>query len=172
MRWGSWALRIVPVAGHLTRNPFVSPVLFPRRSNDRHTRKKPAKDRQERLIVNSVLVAALECDYDRLADLRDMKDECDAGTSLTEDDADELATLESDAGDCKDQDEARERIQEDPLSIEFRTGWMTGREVVEREDWAEAKILLATGGPAVHRIERWSTASRLPASAGLGNALD
>lgn len=98
------------------------------------------------------MVAALECDYDRLADLRDMKDECDAGTSLTEDDADELATLESDAGDCKDQDEARERIQEDPLSIEFRTGWMTGREVVEREDWAEAKILLATGGPAVQII--------------------
>lgn len=106
------------------------------------------------------MVAALECDRERLGELRKQCDDYDPGTiaeklkgSIAEQwavdhpaEANELAALEKSA------DEARERIQADPLSIEYRTGWMSRRETVERDDWAEACILLATGGPAVRII--------------------
>lgn len=46
-------------------------------------------------------------------------------------------------------DEANERIQEDPLSIEIREDWHT---VGERSPIAEYKILLCTGGPAVRIV--------------------
>lgn len=45
-----------------------------------------------------------------------------------------------------DEDEARQAIDEDPLSVEVRSGWETPGERLEP---AEFKILLCTGGPAV-----------------------
>jgi hypothetical protein len=65
------------------------------------------------------------------------------------DDAEELTELEEAAGDCESRDDAYERIQEDPLSIEVRTGWYSPGEAPEPEEF---NILLCTGGPAVRII--------------------
>jgi hypothetical protein len=62
------------------------------------------------------------------------------------DEAEELAQLEEAAGECKDREEAEQRIQEDALSVEFRSGWVTNREEMVAEEF---NILLGTGGPAV-----------------------
>lgn len=48
-----------------------------------------------------------------------------------------------------DEDAARQTIQEDPLSVEVRSGWQT---VGEELTAAEYCILLCTGGPAVRII--------------------
>lgn len=45
-----------------------------------------------------------------------------------------------------DEDGAREAIQEDPLSVEVRSGWASRAEEFEAEEF---QILLCTGGPAV-----------------------
>lgn len=106
------------------------------------------------------LVAALECDYDRLETLNDERDsaasESDGGISLAtfdaSDDGEEwreltaAATLDGEV--CKDADAARERIEESPLSVEVRSGWCTpgGEDYAKPEDF---RILLSTGGPAL-----------------------
>jgi len=48
-----------------------------------------------------------------------------------------------------DEDKAREVIEEDPLSIEVRTGWHSPGPCSTPEEY---KILLCTGGPAVQII--------------------
>lgn len=52
-----------------------------------------------------------------------------------------------------DEDEARETIQEDPLSIQVRSGWYTPGDR-QRDDASpeEFEILLCTGGPAVRIV--------------------
>lgn len=99
------------------------------------------------------MVAALECDYDRLEELREMKAEWDKRDEKLDDDypaefdaddAEELEELEAAAGDHKDRDEAAERIQEDPLSIRIFGERVKGEWEVDK-----AEILLTTGGPAV-----------------------
>ena len=139
------------------------------------------------------MVAALECDYDRLEELRDEREsladaledarqaahetqreleDCpheadepseslftardaslkafdDARNALDDWDeanAEELKELEEMAGECKDQDEARERIEEDALSVEVRSDWVTPGEEMTPGEFC---ILLSTGGPAV-----------------------
>lgn len=119
------------------------------------------------------MVAALNCDYDRLEELRDeLADEYDdqaeqndpsdekallawianaansaeIGGHPFRDTAAEYLELREAAGECKDQDEARERIEEDALSVEVRSGWVTPGSEMTPEDFA---ILLSTGGPAV-----------------------
>jgi hypothetical protein len=115
------------------------------------------------------MVAALECDYDRLEELReerkdladhleachqahaggvhqDIVDSADALKEWDDDNADELKDLEAAAGECKDQDEARQRIEEDALSVEVRSDWVTPGEPMTP---GEFNILLTTGGPAV-----------------------
>jgi hypothetical protein len=116
------------------------------------------------------MVAALECDYDRLEELRDeRKDLIAEAEEAKEAEADdqsptranealaaldawdtenltELQELEKAAGECKDADDARERIEEDALSVEVRSGWVCVGEEMTPEDFA---ILLTTGGPAV-----------------------
>lgn len=122
------------------------------------------------------LVAALNVDYDLLEELRsDIEDleseqeelrgewdgasELDApaefleweklnGESLDEMRA-ELAELETQAGDCADQDEAQERIQEDPLSVETRSGWVSMGDTMDAEEF---RIVLCTGGPHVELV--------------------
>lgn len=108
------------------------------------------------------MVAALECDYDRLEELREELADFVCDSPLNNDDAaykwraefpeeaDELSDLEDAAGDCTDEDDARQRIYEDPLSIQVRDGW---RDPGATSDGAEEfEILLCTGGPAVRII--------------------
>jgi len=105
------------------------------------------------------MVAALECDYDRLEELREERDsyqpaddepkpigESNRWSEANPDDAAELAELEKAAGDCESREDAEQRIQEDPLSLEVRTGWYTPGGEAEVEEF---NILLSTGGPAV-----------------------
>jgi hypothetical protein len=104
------------------------------------------------------MVAALECDYDRLEELREMRSEYqerDKTEPLTEswaqanpDEAEELAELEEAAGDCESQDDASDRITQDPLSIELSGTWTPGG--TPKAD--KAIILLGTGGPATRIV--------------------
>ncbi len=99
------------------------------------------------------------------ADLRTAADECEAGTGeygrtiagyhywihqdgnmLQGDDVEELAGLEQAAGDANSEDEAREILDSDPLSVEVRSDWVTPGEEMTA---GEFRILLCTGGPAV-----------------------
>lgn len=112
------------------------------------------------------MVTALECDYERLEELRARKEEnelicthyqekmsdwqanADADAELTE-----LAELEKAAGDCTDRDDAEQRIMEDPLSVEVRSGWYTPTgNHLEQQSPEEFRILLSTGGPATRIV--------------------
>lgn len=112
------------------------------------------------------MVAALECDYDRLEKLKEERDNhtpdfgvgvpCAESTRLAhwagvyKEEAEELAELEEAAGECKDREEAETRIQEDALSVEMRGAWYPyGTEPADAARPLEFMILLATGGPAV-----------------------
>lgn len=102
------------------------------------------------------MVAALECDYDRLDELKDSE-------SLDDAEKDELAELLDAADDCKNRDEALEVIQQDALSIEVRSGWAPVGDCLQAEEFA---ILITTGGPAV-RIRGELDEYRQPARAWL-----
>jgi hypothetical protein len=82
------------------------------------------------------MLSALDCDYDRLEELREDAEETN----------EEFQTLISEAGDCTSREAAEERIQEDPLSIEVRSDWVTPGEDMTP---SEFQILLCAGGPAV-----------------------
>jgi hypothetical protein len=128
-------------------------------------------------------VAALECDFDRLEELRDEREGagasvyesydvpgkfgftgCDADEYDSADAAqaaalaawdaangDELHDLTEAAGEFTSQDEARERIDESPLSIEVRSDWFSPGAAADDDARkpAEFQILLTTGGPAL-----------------------
>jgi hypothetical protein len=125
--------------------------------NDDHGRSQAIA--QAESIVE--MVAALNCDYDRLEELRDACAEFVADSPLraedaaykwraeNPEDAAELADLQEAAGECSDSDEARERIDEDPLSVEVRSGWHSLGETLEASEFC---ILLCTGGPAVRIV--------------------
>ncbi len=112
------------------------------------------------------MLAAVDCDYDRLQELRDEREELAEVVKDAEDDeereaaelalhrwevdnADELAELEDAAGDCTDEDDARQRISEDPLSVEVRSDWASPGEELTAGEFC---ILLCTGGPAVRIV--------------------
>lgn len=118
-------------------------------------------EEQARAQVASIveLVRALDVDYDRLQELRDSANENRAivaayvekmddwqANATAMEELEELAELESAAGDCTSEDEARERIQEDPLSIEVRSGWASSAADFEPEEF---RVVLCTGGPHV-----------------------
>lgn len=90
------------------------------------------------------MVAALECDYDRLEDLQGSN----ADNSSEEDKA-ELEELIAAAGECTSRDEAEQRIHEDALSVEVRSAWTTQGEPLTADEFC---ILLGTGGPAVRIV--------------------
>lgn len=113
----------------------------------------------------SEMVAALTLEWDRLEELREER--ADLTTAI--DDAEgsretlaahnalslwdaanleELAELKEAAGDCTDGDDARQRIAEDPLSLEYTGTWAAGED--PRADGFV--LLLSTGGPAVRII--------------------
>ena len=104
------------------------------------------------------MVAALEVDYDRLEELRTNAQAAEANPDEPEDypalDADDQAeyeALQAAAGDCENQDAARDRIQEDPLSVQVRSGWYSPgwSDQFGNQPPEEFEILLCTGGPAV-----------------------
>lgn len=108
------------------------------------------------------MVDALDVDYDRLEELRDeaennrsivaayqekmsdWQENANANEAL-----EELADIESAAGECESEDDARERIQEDALSVEVRSDWCNPGETIEA---VEFRIVLCTGGPHVELI--------------------
>lgn len=90
------------------------------------------------------MVAALGCDFDRLEELRDTDP-----AELSADDAEELAELVAAAGEAESTDDARERIEEDALSVEVRSDWHAPGESAEPSEFC---ILLCTGGPAVRIV--------------------
>lgn len=90
-------------------------------------------------------VAALQCDYDRLQELRDMKDDPDRYI-LDADECEEMQELSLAAGEYGDADEAREAIRDDALEVQVRSDWQSPGETPE---FTEFYILLCTGGPAV-----------------------
>lgn len=112
------------------------------------------------------MVACLQCDRERLEELRDERDgfeidpdansapdgpgyanDREAWAGENPDDAKELAELEAAVqldGDEQDEDQARERIQEDALSVRI-----FGERVDGTWEADKFEILLSTGGPAV-----------------------
>jgi hypothetical protein len=99
------------------------------------------------------MVAALNCDYDRLDELKDERiavvDDDDGGSATfdwDEEHGEELAELRAASGECDDRDIAQNRIHEDALSVEVRSGWQTVGETLEPDEF---RILITTGGPAV-----------------------
>jgi hypothetical protein len=123
------------------------------------TKEQTAAEAQAQAQYESIcsMLDALEIDYDRLEELKDMKADHEADMRDTldpkpfdvvhPDEAEELEQLQADAGECTDEDEARERISEDPLSVEVRSGWT--QQYSEQLAAEEFRILLCTGGPAV-----------------------
>jgi hypothetical protein len=111
------------------------------------------------------MVAALQCDYERLQDLRDERDsyddphlrvgnccdtEAEAWAMEYPEAAAELKALERASGDCESQEDADQRIHEDPWSLQLRSGWYEpGTRSPKAEEF---ELLLTTGGPAVRII--------------------
>jgi hypothetical protein len=121
------------------------------------------------------MVAALECDYERLAELRKQltdAHESDSGdmpncaspirewlayvaadeTSEHQEDAQELGELEKAAGECESREDAEQHISEDPLSVEVRGDWHGIGEQEGLGEPVEFRILLGWGGPAVRIV--------------------
>lgn len=93
----------------------------------------------------AAMVAAMGVNWDRLEELREAKaDAAREGVDFI--DAEELAELEEAAGDCENEDDARQRVLDDPLSIEVRGDWHAPG---DGSDDVEFMILLGTGGPAM-----------------------
>ena len=123
------------------------------------------RDLQEigRLAYESIvdMVNALECDFDRLAELRDEREVVAESEDFEpshkaallaawdEENGEELAALVAAAGEAESREDAEQRIQEDPLSVEVRSGWVSAGSSMDAFKAEEFNILLCTGGPAV-----------------------
>jgi len=101
--------------------------------------KSQAQAQYEEILA---LLTAKNVDFDRLEELSEMD-------VLDESEQEEFDDLKEAAGEFTSNDEALERIQEAPLSIEFRSDWQSyGEELTP----SEFNILLCTGGPAVRIV--------------------
>lgn len=134
--------------------------------NSRRREEKAQERAREQAIVQiegiCSMVDALECDYARLEELQGEIDAltaaADDGTEVAasavtnwhaENDEEVQALLEA-KGECTDADDARERIEGDPLTIEVRSQWYSpGSDETLPEEF---RILLCTGGPAVRIV--------------------
>ncbi len=93
---------------------------------------------------------AEEASEDELSTRAEALEDARADLAAWDDDnAEELHQLDDDAGDCTNEDDARERIEQDPLSVEFRSAWQVYGEDLEP---AEFRIVLCTGGPHVEIV--------------------
>jgi len=104
----------------------------------------------------SKMIARLDLDWDRLAELRETAAELSdfrkaeaRALCLTEEEREELSELEDIAEDCEDEDQAVQLIEEDPLEVCVRSGWTAPGGEMEAEEYM---ILLCTGGPAVRIV--------------------
>lgn len=127
---------------------------------------------QAQAQINSivVMVAALNCDYDRLEELKAEKEElqcnlyeattkskysdyiASAKKELAEWEAEfsgELEELEEQADHRESRDDAEQTIHEDALSVECRSSWAGVGEELEPTEY---RILLCTGGPHVELV--------------------
>lgn len=97
------------------------------------------------------LLSAYRMDWEFLEDL---KDHCE------DEDLDTLNELIEQAAGCSDSDEALELLEENPLSVRYRSDWESDpADLVP----TEFEILLCTGGPAVRihgEIGSYGTPSR------------
>lgn len=107
-------------------------------------------------LVNAVEEATSEsenADEDEEDDAQELlAARVDALTEWDEENAEELAELEAAVmidGEEVDEETARERIQEDPLSLEVRSSWTALGEELTADEFC---ILLTTGGPAVRIV--------------------
>lgn len=122
-------------------------------------RKPDATDRAKLQAIAQMesvfaMVAALECDYDELEDLRNLKEDHEPDAPKSWDEtypamAEKLDELEEAANGCTDREEAEQAIQEDPLSVEIRSDWCSPGETMEA---GEFRIVLCTGGPHVELV--------------------
>lgn len=92
------------------------------------------------------MVAALECDYYRLEELRDERDEAEWAKEFP-DEAEELEELKAAAGDCTSREDAERWIREDALSQRIFGERIDGEWQADRFE-----LLLTTGGPAVRIV--------------------
>lgn len=131
---------------------------------------------QARAQVESIvsMVAALSVDYARLQELReefeafegeekaaaeigkaewpsDVTTHVDNDLIEAYDTGRELAELENAAGENESEDDAREAIQNDALSVEVRCGW-TNPCAISEVGFEEFRIVLCTGGPHVEIV--------------------
>lgn len=105
------------------------------------------------------LIAAYNCDFDRLEQLRDERsdwlddnaNDSALWASAHPSEAEELAELEAQAGEYEDQDSVHDAIMEDPLSVEVRSAWTT-LDDTDNMTPAEYRIVLCTGGPHVELV--------------------
>lgn len=93
------------------------------------------------------MVAAVTLDWERFEELKEISEDPETKYSEWED-REEFEELREAAGDCSDEDDARERIEQDPLSVELGGWWSPGSE----PEATEYRILLSTGGPAVRIV--------------------
>lgn len=109
-----------------------------------------ARDRIDSIVT---MVAALDVDYERLEELRNEIEYCCTASAhgLERESAlkNELSELESAAGECTSEDDARERILEDALSVEVRSDWESRASEFTA---SEFRIVLCTGGPHVELV--------------------
>lgn len=117
-------------------------------------------------------VRALDSEsWERLEELRDEKarlasQELEADEEpeeMDESDVQELAKLEAMAEEYQNEEHARQIVEESPLSVQVRSGWVSPGAEMEAEDF---EILLSTGGPAL-RIRGELDQYNQPASATL-----
>lgn len=111
----------------------------------------------------TALIAALNCDFSRLEDLKeeradlisaaeDPESEDETTEALNalaawhEENIEELNELQAAAGEFSDREEAEQQIQEHPLSVEVRSGWTSQGDTMTPEEF---RIVLCTGGPHV-----------------------
>ena len=99
------------------------------------------------------LLVALHMDWDLYSDLKD----CDQ-LGLGED---ELQELTDQSAGCDSRDEALERLEENPLEIQFRSGWESDTSDLTPHEFS---ILLCSGGPAV-RIRGYMDGNGNPSNA-------
>lgn len=122
------------------------------------------------------MVAALECDFDQIEELEndieslesdqeELMGDWDGTSELTappeflewekvngeslDSMREELAELKKEAGNCADQEDAQQRIQDHPLSVEYRSGWSNPGEDLTPEEF---RVVLCTGGPHVEIV--------------------
>lgn len=101
------------------------------------------------------MVAAYNVDFDRLQELRETRAELDSA------ELEELEELEEAAGEYEDQEAAERAIQEDPLSVEYRSSWTSDTSDMEA---AEFRVLLCTGAPHVEilgELDRYNEPARV-----------